>query len=108
LQALSLLPDFMYMVWPKLQSSLTKTLAAELTPIKMNIIAPGVVKTKMGESLVQIFSENKERFEKEKTLLDRMVQPEDVAELAISLIRIPSITGQTVVIDSGQSLLGFP
>jgi len=34
------------------------------------------------------------------------VTPEDVAEVVWMLVKIPTITGQVVVVDSGQLLLG--
>lgn len=86
--------------------SLTKTLAIELSPIKVNAIAPGVVKTKMGESLISVFNEPEEEWAKKRTVLGRIVEPDEVAELVVAVLKIPSITGQTFVIDSGQTLLG--
>lgn len=86
--------------------SLTKTLAVELSPIKVNSIAPGVVRTKMGESLISLFNEPEEEWAKKRTLLGRIVEPDEVAELVVTILKIPSITGQTFIIDSGQTLLG--
>jgi len=63
------------MGWPKLQSSLKKTLAPELTPIKMNIIAPGVIKTKMGERPVQIFQKTKRNLKKRKHFSTGLFSP---------------------------------
>jgi 3-oxoacyl-[acyl-carrier protein] reductase len=86
--------------------SLTKTLAVELAPkIRVNAVAPGVVKTKMGESLINVLNLNEEEFAKKNTLLGRIVEPEDVAEVVIMLIKVPTITGEVVVIDSGQTLM---
>ncbi|ARM77079.1 3-oxoacyl-ACP reductase [Acidianus manzaensis] len=86
--------------------SLTKTLAIELSPIKVNSIAPGVVRTKMGESLISLFKEPEEEWAKKRTLLGRIVEPDEIAELIVTILKIPSITGQTFIIDSGQTLLG--
>jgi len=86
--------------------SLTKTLAVELAPkIRVNAVAPGVVKTKMGESLINVLNLKEEEFAKRSTLLGRIVEPEDVAEVVVTLIKVPTITGEVVVIDSGQTLM---
>lgn len=87
--------------------NLTKSLALELGPrIRVNSVAPGVVRTKMGESLLKVLGISEEEFVKSYTLLRRLVDPEEVAEAVLFLVRSPSITGSVIVIDSGQSLLG--
>jgi len=42
-----------------------------------------------------------EEWARKYTLTGRLVEPEEVAELVVSLIRIPSVNGETVVIDGG-------
>lgn len=85
--------------------NLTQALAVELAPnIRVNAVAPGVVKTKMGDSLVRLLGMTEEEFAKKYTLLGKMVAPEDVAEAVWMLVKIPTITGHVVVIDSGQLL----
>jgi hypothetical protein len=80
--------------------NLTQALAVELAP-RMNAVAPGVAKTKIGNSLLGI---GEEEFAKRYTLLGRIVTPEDVAEAVWMLVKIPTVTGQVVVVDSGQLL----
>ncbi|MEM3356585.1 MAG: SDR family oxidoreductase [Candidatus Bathyarchaeia archaeon] len=85
--------------------NLTQALAMELAPnIRVNAVAPGVVKTKMGDSLVKLLGMTEEEFAKKYTLLEKMVTPEDVAEAVWMLVKIPTITGQVVIIDSGELL----
>ncbi len=75
--------------------NLTQALAAELAPrIRVNAVAPGVVKTKMGDSLLRILSIGDEEFAKRHNLLDRVVTPEDVAEAVWMLVKIPTVTGK--------------
>jgi len=85
--------------------NLTQSLAVELAPrIRVNAVAPGVVRTKMGDSLLRLLNLSEEEFAKRYTLLGRMVTPEDVAEVVWMLVKIPTITGQVIVVDSGEML----
>lgn len=85
--------------------NLTQALAVELAPrIRVNAVAPGVVRTKMGDSLLKLLGLSEEEFAQRHTLLGRMVTSEDVAEAVWALIKIPTITGQILVIDAGGML----
>ncbi|MEM4970768.1 MAG: glucose 1-dehydrogenase [Sulfolobales archaeon] len=85
---------------------ITRALAVELAPrIRVNAIAPGVVKTKMGESLLKVLQLGEDEYLERYTLLKRFVEPEEIAEAVVFLLRTPSITGQTILIDSGMSLV---
>ncbi|MGC8582805.1 MAG: SDR family oxidoreductase [Thermoproteus sp.] len=85
--------------------NLTKALATELAPkIRVNAVAPGVVKTKMGDSLLALLGLDEAEYAKRYTLLGRLVSPEDVAEAVVALIKIPTVTGQVLVVDSGETL----
>ena len=81
--------------------SVTKSLARVLAPeIRVNAVAPGVVETRWVEG-------KKEHVEKGLigTPLGRVCQPEDVAEVIVSLINSASmLTGQIIVIDGGKTL----
>lgn len=85
---------------------ITRALAVELAPrIRVNAVAPGVVRTKMGESLLKVLQMSEEEYRERYTLLKRLVEPEEVAEAVAFLLKTPSITGQVIVIDSGMSLV---
>jgi len=87
---------------------ITKALAIELAPrIRVNAIAPGIVKTKMGESLLKVLKLTEEEYLEKYTLLKKFIEPNEIADAVIFLIKTPSITGQTIVIDAGLSLITF-
>lgn len=81
-------------------NAFTKALAKELAPsgIQVNAIACGVIDTKMNGSFT---IEEMEQLRSEIPA-DRIGQPEEVAELLLSLLRAPSyLTGQVITLDGG-------
>jgi NAD(P)-dependent dehydrogenase (short-subunit alcohol dehydrogenase family) len=85
--------------------ALVASLALELAPIRVNLIAPGFVDTPLSASLLgdQI---DARRAELRATLpIGRVVGPADVASLAVHLMTNTALTGATYDIDGGQQLL---
>ncbi|MFD1813247.1 SDR family oxidoreductase [Rhodococcus gannanensis] len=82
---------------------LTKQLSLELAPrIRVNAVAPGVVRTKLAEAL---WKEHEQQVAG-ATALARIGEPDDVAS-AIAFLASDAaswITGETMVIDGGQRL----
>ncbi|MDG7035730.1 MAG: SDR family oxidoreductase [Nitrososphaerota archaeon] len=86
---------------------ITRSLALELAPnIRVNGVAPTVVRTRMGESLLKVTGTNENDWAKRNTLYGSLIDPADVAEAIFFLITVTSMNGQTMVIDGGQSVLG--
>lgn len=82
--------------------SLTKSLARAFSPeIRVNAIAPGFVET----SFVNWEPEIIER-SRRLNPLGRNFQPEDVAEAALFLAATSALTGQTIMVDGGLTVLG--
>ncbi len=85
--------------------SLTETLAEELGPrIRVNAVAPAVVKTKFAEALYV----GREEEAAAGYPLKRLGEPDDIGSLVAFLLSEESswITGQTIVADGGVSLTG--
>lgn len=85
---------------------LTKQLALELSPkVRVNAVAPGVVRTKLAEALWKDHEETLSA----ATALGRIGEPTDIASAVAFLVSDAAswITGETMVIDGGQ-LLGDP
>jgi NAD(P)-dependent dehydrogenase (short-subunit alcohol dehydrogenase family) len=84
---------------------LTKTLAAELGPgVRVNAIAPGLVKTDMARAL---WEPNEEALAR-RLPTKRLGEPEDIAGAALFLASDLSawITGHTLVVDGGALVAG--
>ncbi|MFD5176341.1 SDR family oxidoreductase [Nocardia sp. NPDC058379] len=86
---------------------LTKQMALELSPaIRVNAIAPGVVRTKLAEALWK----NKEDAVAHSIALNRIGEPGDIADAVTFLVSDAArwITGEILVIDGGQRLGDAP
>jgi NAD(P)-dependent dehydrogenase (short-subunit alcohol dehydrogenase family) len=85
--------------------TLIANLALELAPVRVNLVAPGFVDTRLSASLL---GENLDarREELRATLpIRRVVGPRDVAALAVHLMINTAITGATFDIDGGQQFV---
>jgi NAD(P)-dependent dehydrogenase (short-subunit alcohol dehydrogenase family) len=85
--------------------ALTASLALELAPVRVNLIAPGFVDTQLSASILGA-NLDKRREELRATLpIGRVVGPADVAALAVHLMTNTAVTGATYDIDGGQQLV---
>jgi NAD(P)-dependent dehydrogenase (short-subunit alcohol dehydrogenase family) len=86
--------------------SMTKTLAAELgaSGIRVNAIAPGLVKTRFASAIVE--NEDLVKRVLDRTPLGRYAEPEEIAPAALYLASDAAayVTGHTLVIDGGYTL----
>jgi NAD(P)-dependent dehydrogenase (short-subunit alcohol dehydrogenase family) len=85
--------------------ALTKNLALELAPIRVNLIAAGFVDTPLSAMLLG--DQLDARREQLRTTLPirRVVGPADIAALAVHLMTNTAVTGATFDIDGGQQLV---
>jgi NAD(P)-dependent dehydrogenase (short-subunit alcohol dehydrogenase family) len=86
-------------------STMTKSLACELAPIRVNVIAAGFVDT--AQSPAMLGDRQRARREQLASTLPirRIVGPADIAALAVHLMTNTAITGATFEIDGGQQLV---
>ena len=83
-------------------SPFAATLALELAPVRVNVIAAGFVDTPLSASLLGEGLEAR-RDELRRTLpIGRVIGPADVAALAVHLMINTAVTGATYDIDGGQ------
>jgi NAD(P)-dependent dehydrogenase (short-subunit alcohol dehydrogenase family) len=87
------------------EPALTKALAFELAPIRVNLIAAGFVDTPLSAAILGDRLE--QRLEQLRTSLPirRVVGPDDIATLALHLMVNTAVTGATFDIDGGQQLV---
>ena len=88
--------------------SLGRGLAKDMAPIRVNIVAPGAIRTRLLERLGTRqggdVEEAMQRFAK-MSLLDRVGQPEEVAESYLAIMKNHFQTGTVVHCDGGYPLL---
>jgi NAD(P)-dependent dehydrogenase (short-subunit alcohol dehydrogenase family) len=85
--------------------ALTKSLALELAPIRVNLIAPGVVDTPLSATILGDQLEARREQLRTTLPIGRVVGPADVAALAMHLMTNTAVTGATFDIDGGQQLV---
>ncbi len=86
--------------------ALTASLAVELAPVRVNLIAAGFVDTPLSATLLGDELE-KRRDQLRSTLpIKRVVSAADVAALAVHLMINTALTGATYDIDGGQQFVG--
>jgi len=85
--------------------ALTRNLALELAPIRVNLIAAGFVDTPLSAAILGD-ELDKRRAQLSTTLpIRRVVGPQDIAALAVHLMTNTAVTGATFDIDGGQQLV---
>jgi NAD(P)-dependent dehydrogenase (short-subunit alcohol dehydrogenase family) len=85
--------------------ALTKNLALELAPVRVNLIAAGFVDTPLSASLLGGELENRRKQLRAMLPIRRVVGPADVAALAVHIMTNTALTGATYDIDGGQQLV---
>jgi NAD(P)-dependent dehydrogenase (short-subunit alcohol dehydrogenase family) len=87
-------------------SAMTKHLAQEIAPIRVNLIVAGFVDTPLSEAILgdQLDARRKEL--RETLPIRRVIGPADIAALAVHLMTNTAVTGATLDIDGGQQLVG--
>ena len=85
--------------------ALTKSLALEVAPIRVNLIAAGLAGTPLSASLPGDRIGSRHEQLRVTLPIGRAVSPADIAALAVHLMTNTAVTGATFDIDGGQQLL---
>jgi NAD(P)-dependent dehydrogenase (short-subunit alcohol dehydrogenase family) len=86
--------------------ALTRALALEIAPIRVNLIAPGFVDTPLSAEILGEGLDARREQLRETLPIRRVVGPEDVAALAVHVMANTALTGATFDVDGGQQLVG--
>ena len=84
---------------------LTRALAVELAPIRVNIVSPGVVKSPLWDAMPVTEREALYAGMANKLLLKHVGEPEEVAESYLYLMKQTYGTGQVIGVDGGGALV---
>src|SRR5262249_31580516 len=81
------------------------TLALEIAPVRVDLIAAGFVDTPLSASLLGSGLEARREQLRTTLPIGRVVEPADVAALAVHLMANTALTGATYDIDGGQQFV---
>ena len=85
--------------------ALIASLALELAPVRVNLIAPGFVDTGLSAKILGDDLEARRAELRTKLPIGRVVGPQDVAALAVHIMSNTALTGATYDIDGGQQFV---
>ena len=85
--------------------ALTRALAVELAPIRVNAVSPGLVRTNLWQNMDA--AEREQLFESvgNRLPVGRVGEADDIAQAYLFLMQEGFSTGQTVVVDGGTVLV---
>ncbi len=87
------------------QPALTRSLAVELAPVRVNLIAAGFVDTPLSAALLGDRLDARREELRTELPIRRVVGAGDVAALAVHLMVNTAVTGATFDVDGGQQLV---
>lgn len=85
--------------------ALAASLALEIAPVRVNLIAAGFVDTPLSAALLGDQLDNRRHQLRTTLPIRRVVQPADIAALAVHIMGNTALTGATFDIDGGQQLI---
>ena len=85
--------------------ALTRALAVELAPIRVNAVCPGTVRTELWSGMTESARETMYRDVAQRLPVGRVGEADDLAETYLYLMREGFSTGQVLVVDGGAVLV---
>jgi len=85
--------------------ALTRALAVELAPIRVNAVCPGPVKTELWSEMPEAEREAMYRETARRLPVGRVGEAQDLAQTYLYLMQEPYSTGQVIVVDGGAVLV---
>ncbi|KAI4217534.1 MAG: hypothetical protein LQ351_000129 [Letrouitia transgressa] len=90
--------------WGGAIDGMTKGLAVDLAPIRVNCVSPGAVKTELFDGIPAERREGMLKAFREASLIDRVGKPENLAEAYIYTMKDEFLTGTVFQSDGGRLL----
>jgi NAD(P)-dependent dehydrogenase (short-subunit alcohol dehydrogenase family) len=84
---------------------LTRALAVELAPLRVNAVSPGVVRTNLWRNMTEKERDAMYQNIGESLLVGRVGETEDIAHAYLYLMQERYSTGQVIVVDGGATLV---
>ena len=84
---------------------LTRNLAVDLKPIRVNLVSPGVVQTQLWKDMDNEMKDKMFKGLAERNPTGHVGTPEEVAEAYLWLMKDSNVTGRIAASDSGLLLL---
>ncbi len=84
---------------------LTRGLAADLAPVRVNAVCPGMIRTEVWNSIPEDKREEAFRRRTERQPLARIGEPSEVAEAYLYLMQAGYTTGQVLHVEGGLGLI---
>jgi NAD(P)-dependent dehydrogenase (short-subunit alcohol dehydrogenase family) len=84
---------------------LARAMAVELAPVRVNVIRPGIVDTPLLDRMAGDRRDDMLAAMAKRVPLGRVAQAEEIAEAIVFLMTSTYITGETLTIDGGFSLV---
>lgn len=84
---------------------LTRALARELAPVRVNIVSPGVVRSPLWRGMTEAERNNLYESEAARLPVGHVAEPAEIALGYLYLMRQSYVTGQTLQIDGGGLLI---
>jgi NAD(P)-dependent dehydrogenase (short-subunit alcohol dehydrogenase family) len=85
--------------------ALTRALALELAPLRVNAVSPGVVRTDLWQSMTATERDHLYESVGNSLPVGRVGEPHDIAQAYLFLMQEGFSTGQTLVVDGGTVLV---
>jgi NAD(P)-dependent dehydrogenase (short-subunit alcohol dehydrogenase family) len=85
--------------------ALTRALAVELAPIRVNAVSPGVVRTNLWQNMNAAEREHLYESVGKSLPVGRVGEPHDIAQAYLFLMQEGFTTGQNIVVDGGTVLV---
>jgi NAD(P)-dependent dehydrogenase (short-subunit alcohol dehydrogenase family) len=84
--------------------ALTRSLAVELAPLRVNLVCPGLVKTELWDGVPAEARQAMYQRAEQNLLVGRAGEADDLAEAYVYLMKNGFSTGQIIVVDGGASV----